>query len=127
MLCQRPRSCQSASECRYWKVCASFEVLQKLAEKVPQWSTQVFNMGQQHRRTVCCCQLTLAVGLLQPWFFRWKYGTRPWNAPYLKMVPDDLHTVYGGVLGSHFLNILDAVAEIHPDGKAAFLSLMNIR
>ena len=43
------------------------------------------------------------------------------------MVPDDLHTVYGGVLGSHFLNILDAIAAIHPDGKAAVLALMNVR
>ncbi|GAQ92528.1 hypothetical protein KFL_010410010, partial [Klebsormidium nitens] len=62
-----------------------------------------------------------------PWFFKWKYGKLAWNAPYLKMVPDDLHTVYGGVLGSHFLNILEAVANIHPLGKAAFLALMNVR
>lgn len=64
---------------------------------------------------------------MQPWFFKWKYGDKSWNDPYLKMVPDDLHTVYGGVLGSHFLNILDAIAEIHPLGKAAFLALMNVR
>ena len=63
----------------------------------------------------------------QPWFFKWKWGDQPWNAPYLKMVPDDLHTVFGGVLGDHFFGLLEAVADLHPLGKTAFLETMNVR
>lgn len=64
---------------------------------------------------------------MQPWFFDWKFGDRDWNSPYLKMVPDDLHTVYGGVLGSHLLNIMDNIGAIHPDRKKKFLSFMDVR
>ena len=64
---------------------------------------------------------------MQPWFFKWKWGDQPWNCPYLKMVPDDLHTVFGGILGSHLFGLIDEVAEHHSAGKTAFFATMNNR
>jgi hypothetical protein len=64
---------------------------------------------------------------LQPWFFEWKFGLEDWNSPYLKMAPDDLHSVYGGVLGSHLSNILDLVGSVFPVGVRKFNEVLNVR
>lgn len=64
---------------------------------------------------------------LQPWFWDWKYQDRPWNNVYRKMAPDDLHTVFGGLLGHHFIAVMGAVGSELPMGQAAFLSTMDVR
>jgi hypothetical protein len=41
------------------------------------------------------------------------------------MAPDDLHTVFGGVLGKHFINILTEVGNQLDMGKDKFLQVNN--
>lgn len=41
------------------------------------------------------------------------------------MAPDDLHTVFGGVLGKHFINILTEVGKQLDMGKDKFLQVTN--
>ena len=43
------------------------------------------------------------------------------------MAPDDLHTVFGGLLGHHFVAVMGAVGTELPMGQAAFLSTMDVR
>ena len=64
---------------------------------------------------------------MQPWFWEWNYSDRFWNNVYSKMAPDDLHTIFGGILGHHFIGILGAVGRALPMGEPAFLSLMDVR
>jgi hypothetical protein len=64
---------------------------------------------------------------LQPWFFEWKFGLEDWNSLYVEMAPDDLHSVYGGVLGSHLLHILDEIGRLLPIGVTAFNQVMDVR
>lgn len=64
---------------------------------------------------------------LQPWFFGWKYGDQDWNSPYLKMAPDDLHSVYGGVCGAHLPQILRNLGELLPMGVTKLLELLDSR
>jgi hypothetical protein len=64
---------------------------------------------------------------LQPWFFEWKFGLEDWNSPYLKMAPNDLHSVYGGVLGSHLPNILDSVGSLLPIRVRKFNEVLDLR
>jgi hypothetical protein len=42
----------------------------------------------------------------QPWFWDFKYWKEEWANIYECMSPDDLHSVFGGVLGYHFRGIL---------------------
>jgi hypothetical protein len=64
---------------------------------------------------------------LQPWFFEWKFGLEDWNSPYLKMAPDDLHSVYGGVLGFHLPNILDSVGSLLSIGVRKSNEVLDVR
>jgi hypothetical protein len=43
------------------------------------------------------------------------------------MAPDDLHTVYGGILGKHFINVLKEARAALPMGQVAFMTLMDGR
>ncbi len=43
------------------------------------------------------------------------------------MAPDDLHTVFGGLLGHHFTAVLGAVGESLEMGKAKFLQKCDAR
>jgi hypothetical protein len=43
------------------------------------------------------------------------------------MAPDDLHSVYGGVLGSHLPNILDSVGSLLPIGVRKFNEVLDVR
>lgn len=64
---------------------------------------------------------------VQPWFWEWNYADQPWNNVYRKMAPDDLHTVFGGLLGHHFTAVLEAVGDMMDIGRAKFLDLMDTR
>jgi hypothetical protein len=64
---------------------------------------------------------------VQPWFFEWNYHWKPWNQCYSKMAPDDLHSIFGGLLGSHFPNIICKVGRLLPMGETAFKQLMDVR
>ena len=64
---------------------------------------------------------------LQPWFFGWKYGDQDWNSPYLKMAPDDLHSVYGGVLGAHLPQVVRNLGELLPMGVTKLLETLDSR
>jgi hypothetical protein len=48
---------------------------------------------------------------IQPWLWEWNYHAKIWNNIYRKMEPDDLHTIFCGVLGKHFINILTKVGN----------------
>ncbi|GAQ92408.1 hypothetical protein KFL_010090040 [Klebsormidium nitens] len=63
----------------------------------------------------------------EPWFWEWNYSDRFWNNVYSKMAPDDLHTIFGGILGHHFIGILGAVGRALPMGEPAFMSFMDVR
>jgi hypothetical protein len=41
------------------------------------------------------------------------------------MAPDDLHTVFGGVMGKHFINILGEVGKQLEMGEEKFLQVNN--
>jgi hypothetical protein len=41
------------------------------------------------------------------------------------MAPNDLHTVFGGVLGKHFINVLTEVGKQLEMGKDKFLQVTN--
>lgn len=43
------------------------------------------------------------------------------------MAPDDLHTVFGGILGAHMPNILAEIGHLLPQGHDAFLEAMDGR
>jgi hypothetical protein len=43
------------------------------------------------------------------------------------MAPDDLHSIFGGLLGSHFPNIICEVGRLLPMGETAFKQLMDVR
>jgi hypothetical protein len=43
------------------------------------------------------------------------------------MAPDDLHSVYGGVLGSHLPNILDSIGRLLPIGVRKFNEVLDVR
>lgn len=43
------------------------------------------------------------------------------------MAPDDLHTVFGGLVGSHFVNVLGEIGARMDMGRAAFLDLLDKR
>jgi hypothetical protein len=64
---------------------------------------------------------------VQPWFWHWNYANKAFNNVYRKMAPDDLHTVYGGKLGKHFINVLKEVGAGLPMGQVAFMTLMDGR
>jgi hypothetical protein len=64
---------------------------------------------------------------VQPWFWHWNYADEAFNNVYRKMAPDDLHTLYGGVLGKHFINVLKEAGAALPMGKVAFMTLMDGR
>jgi hypothetical protein len=51
----------------------------------------------------------------------------PGNQCYGKMAPDDLHSIFGGLLGSHFPNIICEVSRLLPMGETAFKQLMDVR
>jgi hypothetical protein len=53
------------------------------------------------------------------------YHNKIWNNIYRKMAPDDLHTVFGGVLGKHFINVLTKVGNQLDMGKDKFLQVTN--
>jgi hypothetical protein len=53
------------------------------------------------------------------------YHDKIWNNIYRKMAPDDLHTVFCGVLGKHFINILTEVGNQLNMGKDKFLQVNN--
>jgi hypothetical protein len=41
------------------------------------------------------------------------------------MAPDDLHTVFGGVMGKHFINVLIEVGKQLNMGETKFLQVSN--
>jgi hypothetical protein len=43
------------------------------------------------------------------------------------MAPDDLHSVYRGVLGSHLPNILDSVGSLLSIGVRKFNEVLDVR
>jgi hypothetical protein len=62
---------------------------------------------------------------MQPWFWGWNYHDKIWNNIYRKMAPDDLHTVFGGVLGKHFIKVLTEVGNQLDMEKDKFLQAIN--
>jgi hypothetical protein len=48
-----------------------------------------------------------------------------WNNIYRKMAPDDLHTVFGGILGKRFIIVLTEVGNQLDMGKNKFLQVTN--
>jgi hypothetical protein len=88
-------------------------------------------MGRRTRNVLCALHKVSESYILhrdvQPWFWHWKYADDVFNNIYWKMAPDDLHTVYGGILGKHFINVLKEVGVALPMGQVAFMIPMDGR
>jgi hypothetical protein len=62
---------------------------------------------------------------IQPWFWGWNYHDKIWKIIYRKMASDDLHTVFNGVLGKHFIDVLTEVGNQLDMEKDKFLQVTN--
>ena len=111
--------------CKRWVASSSYACLR--GSRMLSKRTPLFDVLKNLSRY---CGITRSLSLeifLQPWFWDWNYSDRVWNNCYSKMAPDDLHTIFGGLLGHHFIAILSAVGKVLPEGEKAFLEKMDVR